>query len=86
MMQKWPVRQGRPYKEKLPPDIPMQTGQRVIDTLFPIAKGGTAAVPGPFGSGKTVVQHQLAKWADVEDVYKRQPVAGAWEWPAFTNR
>lgn len=68
MMQKWPVRQGRPYKEKLPPDIPMQTGQRVIDTLFPIAKGGTAAVPGPFGSGKTVVQHQLAKWADVDIV------------------
>ncbi len=68
MMQKWPVRQGRPYKTKLSPDIPMQTGQRIIDTLFPIAKGGTAAVPGPFGSGKTVVQHQLAKWADVDIV------------------
>ncbi len=68
MMQKWPVRVGRPYKEKLPPNVPMNTGQRVIDTLFPIAKGGTAAVPGPFGSGKTVVQHQLAKWSDVEIV------------------
>ncbi len=68
MMQKWPVRKARPYKEKLPPDIPMQTGQRVIDTMFPIAKGGTAAVPGPFGSGKTVVQHQLAKWSDVDIV------------------
>ncbi len=66
MMQKWPVRSGRPYKEKLPPDIPMVTGQRIIDTLFPLAKGGTAAVPGPFGSGKTVVQHQLAKWSDVD--------------------
>ncbi|MCX7843051.1 MAG: V-type ATP synthase subunit A [Clostridia bacterium] len=68
MMQKWPVRRGRPYKEKLPPDMPLITGQRVIDTLFPIAKGGVAAVPGPFGSGKTVVQHQLAKWADAEIV------------------
>ncbi len=68
MMQKWPVRRGRPYKEKLPPDSPMITGQRVIDTLFPLAKGGVAAVPGPFGSGKTVVQHQLAKWADAEIV------------------
>jgi V/A-type H+-transporting ATPase subunit A len=68
MMQKWPVRKGRPYKEKLPPDSPLVTGQRVIDTLFPIAKGGVAAVPGPFGSGKTVVQHQLAKWADAEIV------------------
>ena len=66
LMQKWPVRRGRPYKEKLPPVIPMITGQRVIDTLFPIAKGGVAAVPGPFGSGKTVVQHQLAKWADAQ--------------------
>ena len=66
MLQKWPVRVGRPYKEKLPPDIPMQTGQRIIDTIFPVAKGGTAAVPGPFGSGKTVVQHQLAKWSDVD--------------------
>ena len=63
MMQNWPVRVGRPYKRKLSPDIPLVTGQRVIDTLFPIAKGGVAAVPGPFGSGKTVVQHQLAKWA-----------------------
>lgn len=68
MMQKWPVRKGRPYKEKLVPDRPLVTGQRVIDTLFPISKGGVAAVPGPFGSGKTVVQHQLAKWADAEIV------------------
>ncbi len=68
LMQKWPVRKGRPYKEKLPPDIPLVTGQRIIDTLFPIAKGGIAAVPGPFGSGKTVVQHQLAKWADADIV------------------
>lgn len=68
MTQRWPVRIGRPYKEKLPPNVPMNTGQRIIDTLFPIAKGGTAAVPGPFGSGKTVVQHQLAKWSDVEIV------------------
>ncbi len=66
MMQTWPVRRERPYKEKLPPDEPMVTGQRVIDTLFPIAKGGVAAIPGPFGSGKTVVQHQLAKWADAD--------------------
>lgn len=66
LMQKWPVRRGRPYKQKLNPDMPMVTGQRVIDTLFPIASGGTAAVPGPFGSGKTVVQHQLAKWADAD--------------------
>ena len=66
MMQKWPVRRGRPYKSKMSPDLPMVTGQRVIDTLFPIAKGGVAAVPGPFGSGKTVVQHQLAKWADAD--------------------
>lgn len=63
LIQKWPVRVGRPYKKKLSPDIPLITGQRVIDTMFPIAKGGVAAVPGPFGSGKTVVQHQLAKWA-----------------------
>ncbi len=63
MMQTWPVRVGRPYKTKLSPDIPLVTGQRVIDTLFPLAKGGVASVPGPFGSGKTVVQHQLAKWA-----------------------
>ena len=68
LMQSWPVRKGRPYKEKLPPDMPLVTGQRVIDTLFPIAEGGVAAVPGPFGSGKTVVQHQLAKWSDVDIV------------------
>ncbi|MCD8054909.1 MAG: V-type ATP synthase subunit A [Lachnospiraceae bacterium] len=68
LMQKWPVRFGRPYKTKLVPDEPLVTGQRVIDTMFPIAKGGVAAVPGPFGSGKTVVQHQLAKWADAEIV------------------
>ena len=68
LMQSWPVRKGRPYKEKLPPDMPLVTGQRVIDTLFPIAKGGVAAVPGPFGSGKTVVQHQLAKWAEADIV------------------
>ena len=68
LMQKWPVRVGRPYKEKLVPDTPLITGQRVIDTMFPIAKGGVAAVPGPFGSGKTVVQHQLAKWADADIV------------------
>ncbi len=66
MMQKWPVRRGRPYQEKLSPTLPMVTGQRVIDTFFPIASGGVAAVPGPFGSGKTVVQHQLAKWADAD--------------------
>ena len=66
MLQRWPVRKGRPYKEKLSPSMPMVTGQRVIDTLFPIARGGVAAVPGPFGSGKTVVQHQLAKWADAD--------------------
>ncbi|MDF2845352.1 MAG: atpA [Herbinix sp.] len=68
MMQKWPVRVGRPYKQKLSPDKPLVTGQRVIDTLFPIAKGGVAAVPGPFGSGKTVVQHQLAKWSEADIV------------------
>ncbi len=68
LMQKWPVRSGRPYREKLPPDMPLITGQRVIDTLFPIAKGGVAAVPGPFGSGKTVIQHQLAKWAEADIV------------------
>ncbi len=68
LMQKWPVRVGRPYKKKLPPVEPLVTGQRVIDTLFPIAKGGVAAVPGPFGSGKTVVQHQLAKWAEADIV------------------
>ena len=66
MLQRWPVRKARPYKTKMTPSMPMVTGQRVIDTLFPIAKGGVAAVPGPFGSGKTVVQHQLAKWADAE--------------------
>lgn len=68
LMQKWPVRQGRPYKEKLPPTMPLITGQRVIDAFFPIAKGGTAAIPGPFGSGKTVTQHQLAKWAEADIV------------------
>ena len=66
LVQKWPVRVSRPYKQKLPPAEPMITGQRPIDALFPIAKGGTACVPGPFGSGKTVVQHQLAKWSDVD--------------------
>ena len=68
MMQKWPVRSGRPYKQKMPPEMPLVTGQRVVDALFPIAKGGVAAVPGPFGSGKTVIQHQLAKWADADIV------------------
>lgn len=68
LMQRWPVRRGRPYQRKLSPQMPLVTGQRVIDTLFPIAKGGVAAVPGPFGSGKTVVQHQLAKWADADIV------------------
>lgn len=68
MMQKWPVRRGRPYAKKLNPIEPMVTGQRVIDTFFPVTKGGTACVPGPFGSGKTVVQHQLAKWADAQIV------------------
>ena len=68
MLQRWPVRRGRPYRRKLAPRAPLATGQRIIDTLFPIAKGGTAAVPGPFGSGKTVVQHQIAKWADVDIV------------------
>ncbi|MDK7354871.1 V-type ATP synthase subunit A [Peptoniphilus harei] len=68
MIQKWPVRKGRPYKKKIDPKEPLITGQRVIDTFFPITKGGTAAIPGPFGSGKTVVQHQLAKWADAQIV------------------
>ncbi len=68
MLSKWPVRRGRPYSRKLLPNVPMSTGQRVIDSLFPIAKGGVAAVPGPFGSGKTVVQHQLAKWSDTDIV------------------
>ena len=68
MMQRWPVRKGRPYQKKLPPVKPLVTGQRVIDTMFPIAKGGVAAVPGPFGSGKTVIQHQLAKWAEADIV------------------
>ena len=68
MMQKWPVRKGRPYLKKLPPKMPLITGQRVIDTFFPIARGGVAAVPGPFGSGKTVIQHQLAKWAEADIV------------------
>lgn len=68
MMQKWPVRRGRPYQKKLPPVSPLVTGQRVVDTFFPIARGGVAAVPGPFGSGKTVIQHQLAKWAEADIV------------------
>jgi V/A-type H+/Na+-transporting ATPase subunit A len=68
MMQRWPIRKGRPYKEKMGPHVPMITGQRIIDTFFPVAKGGTACIPGPFGSGKTVTQHQLAKWADAEIV------------------
>ncbi len=68
LMQKWPVRRGRPYAKKLSPDKPLITGQRVIDTMFPIAKGGVAAIPGPFGSGKTVTQHQLAKWAEADIV------------------
>ena len=66
MMQKWAVRNGRPYKTKLSPNVPLCSGQRVVDTMFPVAKGGTACVPGPFGSGKTVIQHQLAKWSDVD--------------------
>lgn len=68
LMQRWPVRKGRPYRKKLPPSKPLITGQRVVDTFFPIARGGVAAVPGPFGSGKTVIQHQLAKWADADIV------------------
>ena len=68
MMQKWPVRVGRPYKRKHPPLVPLQSGQRIVDTFFPVAKGGTAAIPGPFGSGKTVMQHALAKWSDVDVV------------------
>ncbi len=68
LMQKWPVRRGRPYTRKLPPEMPLVTGQRVIDAFFPIAKGGVAAIPGPFGSGKTVTQHQLAKWAEADIV------------------
>lgn len=68
LMHKWPVRKGRPYKKKLSPDIPLITGQRVVDTFFPLAKGGVAAIPGPFGSGKTVTQHQLAKWAKADIV------------------
>ena len=68
LMQKWPVRKGRPYQKKLPPEMPLVTGQRVVDAFFPIAKGGVAAVPGPFGSGKTVIQHQLAKWAEADIV------------------
>ena len=66
MIQRWPVRIQRPYSHKYTPARPLNSGQRIIDTLFPVAKGGTAAVPGPFGSGKTVVQHQLAKWSDVD--------------------
>ena len=68
LMQRWPVRKGRPYIKKLPPAMPLITGQRVVDALFPIAKGGVAAIPGPFGSGKTVTQHQLAKWAEADIV------------------
>ena len=68
MSQRWPVRVGRPYKHKYPPVRPLSTGQRIVDTCFPVAKGGTAAIPGPFGSGKTVMQHQLAKWSDVDIV------------------
>ena len=68
IMQKWPVRKSRPFSKKLSPDMPLITGQRVVDALFPIAKGGVAAIPGPFGSGKTVTQHQLAKWADADIV------------------
>ena len=68
LMQKWPVRKGRPYAKKISPDVPLVTGQRVVDALFPIAKGGVAAIPGPFGSGKTVTQHQLAKWAEADIV------------------
>ncbi len=68
LMQKWPVRRGRPYAKKISPDVPLVTGQRVVDALFPIAKGGVAAIPGPFGSGKTVTQHQLAKWAEADIV------------------
>ncbi len=68
LMQKWPVRKGRPYAKKISPDVPLITGQRVVDALFPIAKGGVAAIPGPFGSGKTVTQHQLAKWAEADIV------------------
>ncbi|MCC8156000.1 MAG: V-type ATP synthase subunit A [Oscillospiraceae bacterium] len=68
MMQSWPVRVGRPYTKKFPPVTPLQSGQRIVDTMFPIAKGGTAAIPGPFGSGKTVMQHALAKWSDVDIV------------------
>ena len=76
-VQKWPVRVGRPYKRKLSPDILLTTGQRPIDTLFPLAKGGVAAVPGPFGSGKTVVQHQLAKWAAADISYISVAVSAA---------
>jgi V/A-type H+-transporting ATPase subunit A len=68
LLQRWPVRIGRPYVEKMSPTAPLFTGQRPIDTFFPVAKGGTAAVPGPFGSGKTVIQHQLAKWAEADVV------------------
>ena len=68
LMQKWPVRRGRPFEKKIAPNVPLVTGQRVVDTLFPIAKGGVAAIPGPFGSGKTVTQHQLAKWAEADIV------------------
>ena len=76
MMQKWPVRRGRPYQKKLPPVKPLITGQRVVDAFFPIAKGGVAAVPGPFGSGKTVIQHQLAKWAEADIVRSEERRVG----------
>ncbi len=66
MLQRWPVRMGKPFKEKLPPAVPLLTGQRILDTFFPVTKGGTACVPGPFGSGKTVIQHQISKWADAQ--------------------
>ena len=77
MVQRWPVRRGRPYRQKLSPAMPLVTGQRVIDTFFPLAKGGVAAVPGPFGSGKTVVQHQLAKWAEADIVVYIAAASGA---------
>jgi V/A-type H+-transporting ATPase subunit A len=73
LMQKWPVRKGRPYNSKINPVEPMLTGQRVIDTFFPVAKGGAAAIPGPFGAGKTVTQHQIAKWGDAEIVVNEFP-------------
>ena len=85
LMQKWPVRKGRPYAEKIPPVMPLITGQRVVDAFFPIAKGGVAAVPGPFGSGKTVIQHQLAKWAEAlrEMSGRLQEMPGEEGYPAY---